>query len=68
MENLRLGIIGNIGVGKSTLVQASKTPPLCDVLLDSIPNRNLGIKVHTFEEHFNPDILEAFYKNPIANA
>jgi len=57
MENLRIGFLGNIGVGKSTLVQAAKTPPLCDLLLDAIPRRNLGDQVYVFDEHFNPVIM-----------
>ncbi len=68
MENLRIGFLGNIGVGKSTLVQAAKTPPLCDLLLDAIPRRNLGDQVYVFDEHFNPVILKEYYKDPVANA
>lgn len=68
MENLRIGIVGNIGVGKSTLVNAAIKPPLCDVLLDVIPNRNKLLKVHAFKEEFNPIVLDAFYKDPVANA
>ncbi len=68
MENIRIGIVGNIGVGKSTLVNAAIRPPLCDVLLDVIPNRSKRLKVHAFKEEFNPIVLDAFYKDPVANA
>ena len=68
MEHLRIGIIGNIGVGKSTLVKAASTKPLDEILLRTIPNRTGEEKIFAFQEEFNPQVLDAFYKNPVANA
>ena len=39
MENLRIGIAGNIGVGKSTLVDATIKSPLDEILLNEFPSR-----------------------------
>jgi deoxyadenosine/deoxycytidine kinase len=68
MENLRIGIVGNIGVGKSTLVNAAIKPPLSDLLLSVFPVRDGTEKVHAFKEAFNPVVLDAFYKDPVAHA
>ncbi len=68
MDNLRIGIIGNIGVGKSTLIKSIQSPPQSDVLLNCLPNREGDEQVYTFPEHFNSDVLDAFYKDPIKYA
>ncbi len=68
MENLRIGIVGNIGVGKSTLVDAASQPPLSNLLLDSFPERDGTEKIKSFQEEINPVVLEAFYKDPVATA
>jgi deoxyadenosine/deoxycytidine kinase len=68
MEHLRIGIVGNIGVGKSTLVDAASTEPLNEILLGTIPERSGDERVYAFQEEFNPVVLDAFYKDPIANA
>ena len=68
MENLRIGICGNIGVGKSTLVKKFSLPPLSDILLDTLPGRTDQSKIHVFPEEFNSDVLEAFYTDPIRHA
>ena len=68
MENLRIGIIGNIGVGKSTLVSASKTEPHREKLLAVFPDKRCDADIHTFDETFNPVVLDAFYKDPVNNA
>ncbi|MFO7896255.1 MAG: deoxynucleoside kinase [Candidatus Cloacimonadales bacterium] len=68
MEHLRIGIVGNIGVGKSTLVEAASSEPLKQILLETIPNRPENATVHAFQEEFNPLVLDAFYQNPIDNA
>ena len=68
MEHLRIGIIGNIGVGKSTLVEAASTEPLNKILLDTIPNKTGEEKIYAFKEKFNPKILDAFYEDPVTNA
>ena len=68
MENLRIGIIGNIGVGKSTLISSLKKPPLSNMLLDIWPDKTDEECLHTFAEEFNPDVLDAFYKDPIKHA
>ena len=36
MEHLRIGIVGNIGVGKSTLVKAASSKPLNKILLEIV--------------------------------
>ena len=38
MENFRIGIIGNIGAGKSTLVRAAKEAPYCNILMEHFPS------------------------------
>jgi len=68
MEHLRIGIIGNIGVGKSTLVEAASSAPLKQILLDLIPTKEEHTDVHAFQEEFNPKVLDEFYKDPVANA
>ncbi|MDP3990415.1 MAG: deoxynucleoside kinase [archaeon] len=68
MENLRIGICGNIGVGKSTLVEQASTKPLSDFLLDTLPARTNQSKIHVFPEEFNPEVLKAFYKDPVRYA
>lgn len=68
MENLRIGIIGNIGVGKSTLVKALQTPELSKILLSCFPNLAGGEQVHSFQEEFDHIVLDAFYKDPEKHA
>lgn len=68
MEHLRIGIVGNIGVGKSTLVEAASQKPLNEMLLSTIPNRSGEEKVFAFQEKFNPKVLDAFYDDPVGNA
>jgi len=68
MEHLRIGIVGNIGVGKSTLVEAASKEPFNEILLSTIPNRIGDEKVYAFQEIFNPKVLDAFYEDPIGNA
>jgi deoxyadenosine/deoxycytidine kinase len=68
MENLRIGIIGNIGVGKSTLVKAAKREPYKTRLLCLFPEDKCDADVHTFDETFNPMVLDEFYKDPVRNA
>lgn len=68
MENLRIGVVGNIGVGKSTLIKALQLPPLSAQLLSHFPSHADDEKVHSFEEHFNPNVLDAFYKQPKEHA
>lgn len=68
MEHLRIGIVGNIGVGKSTLVEAASQQPLCDLLLSTIPDKTGEEKVYAFQEKFNPKVLDAFYEDPVGNA
>lgn len=68
MENLRIGIVGNIGVGKSTLVKAASTDPLREILLSTLPGRTEKDTVSAFEEEFNPEVLDAFYKDPASTA
>ena len=68
MENIRIGIVGNIGVGKSTIVDAAIKGDLADLLLSSFPNRDGTEKVYAFPENFNPLVLDAFYADPVSNA
>ncbi len=67
MENLRIGIVGNIGVGKSTLVEAASSPPLDRILLSLLPEEKHQ-KIHAFPEEFNPEVLAEFYKDPVKHA
>ncbi|OGT22531.1 MAG: hypothetical protein A3C55_02245 [Gammaproteobacteria bacterium RIFCSPHIGHO2_02_FULL_42_13] len=68
MENLRIGVVGNIGVGKSTLISKLKQSPLSDILLSCLPSREGDERVYTFAEEFDPEVLDAFYKDPVAMA
>lgn len=68
MENFRIGIIGNIGAGKSTLVKAAKERPFCDILLEHFPSLRGNASVHSFKEDFNPNVLDAYYTDPVKNA
>jgi len=68
MENLRIGVVGNIGVGKSTLIEAMQHPPLSTKLLSHFPSTDGDERVHSFQEHFNPNVLSAFYADPKKHA
>jgi len=68
MENLRIGIIGNIGVGKSTFVKNLKKPALAKILLSAFANLSGEEKIHSFREEFDPVVLDAFYKDPTTTA
>ncbi len=69
MENLRIGIIGNIGAGKSTLIKMIKSEPyLSKILLDVWPDKGQGEDIHTFPESFDKEVLDAFYQDPEGNA
>jgi len=68
MENLRIGIVGNIGVGKSTLIEALQNPSLSKILLTCFPNPEGNEKVLTFPEEFDEQVLDAFYKDPVNHA
>lgn len=64
MENLRIGVAGNIGVGKSTLIEALQHPPFSNILLEHYPSHYGSETVCTFPESFTDEVLDAFYKNP----
>ncbi|HRZ20795.1 MAG TPA: deoxynucleoside kinase [Bacteroidales bacterium] len=68
MENIRIGIVGNIGVGKSTFIEAASSAPLNKILTSVYPKPNGTEGVFAFEEKFNPIVLDSFYKDPVANA
>lgn len=68
MENIRIGIAGNIGVGKSTFIEAASSAPLNKVLTSVYPKPNGTEGVYAFPEKFNPIVLDSFYRNPVANA
>ncbi|MBW2972616.1 deoxynucleoside kinase, partial [Candidatus Woesearchaeota archaeon] len=65
MVNFRIGIIGNIGVGKSTLVDIAAKGPHSSTLLSAL---GAGSGVIHFTEVINQSVLEEFYKDPVANA
>jgi deoxyadenosine/deoxycytidine kinase len=64
MENIRIGIVGNIGVGKSTFIEAASSAPLNKVLTSVYPKPNGTEGVYAFPEKFNPIVLDSFYKDP----
>ncbi len=69
MADLHLAYVGNIGVGKSELLNASTRPPLREKLLgllDGNPYAHRDIRV--FEEEFNQEHLDRYYANPKAEA
>lgn len=68
MENLRIGVVGSIGVGKTTLIEAMQTPPLSTQLLNHFPSADGDERVHSFQEQFNPNVLSAFYEDPKKHA
>jgi len=68
MENIRIGIVGNIGVGKSTFIEAASSAPLNKILCSVYPKANGSEGVFAFPERFNPIVLDSFYKDPVANA
>lgn len=68
MENIRIGIVGNIGVGKSTFIEAASSAPLDKILCSVYPKPNGCEGVFAFPEKFNPIVLDSFYHDPIANA
>jgi deoxyadenosine/deoxycytidine kinase len=67
LENLRIGVCGNIGVGKSTLTKSLTEDPLDKILLSVFPKPN-GEKVYCFPEKFDDTVLEEFYQDPISTA
>ncbi len=68
MENLRIGVAGNIGSGKSTLVEKLSGEPLSKTLLTTLAHNNTNAQVHVFQEEFNPTVLLAFYQDPARHA
>jgi deoxyadenosine/deoxycytidine kinase len=68
MENLRIGIAGNIGAGKSTIVEKFTNEPFNKILLSAFPNSDPKAKVHSYPENFNEEVLDAFYKDPVRHA
>ncbi|MDI9529075.1 MAG: deoxynucleoside kinase [Candidatus Cloacimonadota bacterium] len=68
MENIRIGIVGNIGVGKSTFIEAASSAPLNRILTSVYPKANGTEGVYAFPERFNPIVLDSFYHDPVANA
>ncbi|MCK9557976.1 MAG: deoxynucleoside kinase [Candidatus Cloacimonetes bacterium] len=68
MENICIGIVGNIGVGKSTFIEAASTAPLSKTLISVYPKAHGTEGVYAFPERFNPIVLDSFYKDPVANA
>lgn len=68
MENLRIGVVGNIGVGKSTLISRLKQEPLASILKKHCPNTSSHQVIHTFAEEFSTEVLDAFYSNPQKHA
>jgi deoxyadenosine/deoxycytidine kinase len=68
MENIRIGIVGNIGVGKSTFIEAASTAPLNKILKSVYPKPDGTEGVFAFQERFNPIVLDSFYQDPVANA
>lgn len=67
MENLRIGIIGNIGVGKSTLIERMKSPRFSQALTSLLPSHK-NQPLHTFPETFSTEVLDAFYQDPEKHA
>jgi len=65
MANFRIGIIGNIGVGKSTLVDIASQEPYSSSILTAL---GTGSGVMHFRETINQSVLEEFYKDPVRNA
>ena len=68
MEHIRIGIIGNIGVGKSTLSDAIASEEFREQFLNIIADRKGDEQIHIFTEEFNPKVLDEFYKDPVQNA
>lgn len=68
MENIRIGIVGNIGVGKSTFIEAASSVPLSKILSSVYPKPKDCEGIFAFPEKFNPIVLDSFYSDPIANA
>ena len=68
MKNLRIAIIGNIGVGKSTLIEPLETTSLKEKLLAICDCYELEKNLHVFPEEFDPKVLDAFYKDPVKHA
>ncbi|MFC1774867.1 deoxynucleoside kinase [Nanoarchaeota archaeon] len=67
IESLTLGVGGNIGVGKSTFVQAVMKPPLSTNLLHVFKNDG-RFTVKSYTEQFDSNVLDHFYKDSVANA
>ncbi len=65
MVNFRIGIIGNIGVGKSTLVETASQEHHSQILLSAL---GTGSGVTHFKEIINQSVLEEFYKDPVKHA
>ena len=61
MENLRIGVCGNIGVGKSTLVKAATECPLSEILLNALPSMGKFDDVHSFPEKFKKTQHNSWY-------
>ncbi|MBN1684232.1 MAG: deoxynucleoside kinase [Gammaproteobacteria bacterium] len=68
MENLRIGIIGNIGSGKAQLIKALTSPEISKRLLSCLADSVANQKINIFPEEIDEAVLKAFYENPGKNA
>jgi len=68
MENLRIGIIGNIGSGKAQLINGLKSPAISKQLLSCLSDSLQDKSINIFPEEIDESVLKAFYENPGRNA
>lgn len=68
MENLRIGIVGNIGSGKSFLMEGLTLPEMSEKLFACLSDHVSDRKINIFPEEIDEMVLKAFYENPGKNA
>ncbi len=64
MADLHIGVVGNIGAGKSTLVEKMKSPRFKELLFQRLSHLISNREILTFSEEFDESILEKFYLDP----
>ncbi|MBS3124013.1 deoxynucleoside kinase [Candidatus Woesearchaeota archaeon] len=65
LADLVIGISGNIGVGKTTLIEAASSPEFQDILLSILDvNQEATRKIASLSEDFDLKMLGNFYQEP----
>ncbi len=69
LADLVIGVSGNIGSGKTTLIQQARTPEFRHILLGLLDeNPSATREITALKEEVTKGVVEAFYRDPKASA